>query len=415
MELLNKIYLRVYFLIMLLYVFLNKGVAYTYLVELLLFTGILLIMLNRKSFEIIVEKKFIILLFFIFLSVVYIFFGLNKYALVDVFRDALVFQYACFALIVYMFKNDQEYIWQQLRKIYSWFPIVVTVSFLLLYFVPGADQIFVFGGVPIIWYKNGDKSVHLLISTLLFIQYYRNYTKRWLSLNAILIILNVLILLAFTRSGSLSYFMGLGLFIFFAKGDLLGQTLKPLLKYFPLLLFVVGALFVSLEIQGDTQGRVLGFGQIQDNLSSIVTDDVEGNLTDNKIWRLLWWADIVNYSFTPSYFFTGRGLGMSLSNTVGVRGEFSPLRSPHNFHLTIMARFGVIIFSIWIYWLVVLFKPIFLKTTQNLQLLILCILLTFVVNASFDVFLEGSMGAFPFWTWVGILFISYFSTSNLKT
>ena len=27
-------------------------------------------------------------------------------------------------------------------------------------------------------------------------------------------------------------------------------------------------------------------------------------------------------------------------------------------------------------------------------------------KSAFDVFLEGPMGAFPFWTWVGLLFIT---------
>jgi hypothetical protein len=33
-------------------------------------------------------------------------------------------------------------------------------------------------------------------------------------------------------------------------------------------------------------------------------------------------------------------------------------------------------------------------------------LMAFLFNASFDVFLEGPMGAFPFWTWVGLLFVT---------
>jgi hypothetical protein len=39
-------------------------------------------------------------------------------------------------------------------------------------------------------------------------------------------------------------------------------------------------------------------------------------------------------------------------------------------------------------------------------LAITCILIGFIFNASFDVYLEGPMGAFPFWTWVGLLFMS---------
>jgi hypothetical protein len=45
-------------------------------------------------------------------------------------------------------------------------------------------------------------------------------------------------------------------------------------------------------------------------------------------------------------------------------------------------------------------------------LLISTVLLAFIVNASFDVFLEGPMGAFPFWTWVGLLLMTQAFPSN---
>jgi hypothetical protein len=101
----------------------------------------------------------------------------------------------------------------------------------------------------------------------------------------------------------------------------------------------------------------------------------------------------------------GKGLGMSLSETDEVISEEAEVRSPHNFHLTLMARFGVPIFCIWLFWLIILYKPMFKKQLDAKTLLISTVLLAFMVNATFDVFLEGPMGAFPFWTWVGLLFL----------
>ncbi len=48
----NKLYIDFYFFIMAIYLFFNKGVAYTFGVEILLAFGLLLIILNRKVFEI---------------------------------------------------------------------------------------------------------------------------------------------------------------------------------------------------------------------------------------------------------------------------------------------------------------------------------------------------------------------------
>jgi len=32
--------------------------------------------------------------------------------------------------------------------------------------------------------------------------------------------------------------------------------------------------------------------------------------------------------------------------------------------------------------------------------------MSFLINSTFDVYLEGPMGAFPFWSWVGILYLN---------
>jgi hypothetical protein len=59
---------------------------------------------------------------------------------------------------------------------------------------------------------------------------------------------------------------------------------------------------------------------------------------------------------------------------------------------------------------------LFKKQLQGKRLLIGCILLAFLVNASFDVFLEGPMGAFPFWLFVGIdLMYDYFKLYNSQS
>jgi hypothetical protein len=168
---------------------------------------------------------------------------------------------------------------------------------------------------------------------------------------------------------------------------------------------VIGmGLFVAIDIQGDAQGRTISLSQITDNFSSIVSTNIDGNLAENKVWRLIWWAKLINESFTLQHFFVGKGLGMSLAGN-DILNTDDNLRSPHNFHLTILARFGYFVFIAWIIWLVSLFKPLFTRKLAGKTLALTSILLAFVINGSFDVFFEGPMGAFPFWTFVGLLFI----------
>jgi hypothetical protein len=405
MQLLNRAYIKLYFIVLLLYVFFNKGVAYSYMAEILLVVGIFILFINRKNFEIGLDKKQILVGIFILTSFIFIIVGAFQYSILNVMRDSLAFQYAWFAFIVYFFKNEYEYIWEKIIQIYKWVPLVLFLNFFLFYFVfLYLPPINIFGNQNIIIYKNGDKSVHLLISTILMLFYTEKYSRNWLLANTILIVINFLILLAFTRSGSVAYILALFSFFFFSKEKILNESVRKLLKYVPIIMVIGMGLFVAIDIQGDAQGRTISLSQITDNFSSIVSTNIDGNLAENKVWRLIWWAKLINESFTLQHFFVGKGLGMSLAGN-DILNTDDNLRSPHNFHLTILARFGYFVFIAWIIWLVSLFKPLFTRKLAGKTLALTSILLAFVINGSFDVFFEGPMGAFPFWTFVGLLFI----------
>ena len=405
MHLLNRIYIKIYFLLLLLYVFFNKGVAYSYMAEILLVAGIFILFINRKNLELGLDTKQILVGVFILISFLFIIIGIFQYSIFNVLRDSLAFQYAWFAFIVYFLKNEYDFIWQKIIQIYKWAPLVIFLNFFLFYFVfLYLPPINIFGNQNIIIYKNGDKSVHLLVSTILMFSYSEQYSRKWLIANTILIVINFLILLAFTRSGSVAYVFALFSFFFFSKEKILNDSLRKLLKLVPIIMFVGMGLFVAIDIQGDAQGRTISLSQITDNFSSIVSTNIDGNLEQNKVWRLIWWAKLVNESFTLQHFFVGKGLGMSLAGN-DILNTDDNLRSPHNFHLTILARFGYIVFITWIIWLISLFKPLFTRKLAGKTLAITSILLAFIINGSFDVFFEGPMGAFPFWTFVGLLFI----------
>ena len=405
MQLLNKAYIRLYFFILIIYVFFNKGVAYSYTAEILLVTGIFILFINRKQFEIGLDSKQILVGIFIIISFLFILVGVFQYSILNVLRDSLAFQYAWFCFIIYFLKNEYNFIWQKIIQIYKWVPLVIFLNFFLFYFLfLYLPPINIFGNQSIIIYKNGDKSVHLLISTILMFLYTDKYSRKWLIANTILIVINFLILLALTRSGSVAYILALFSFFFFSKEKILNDSVRKLLKYVPIIMVIGMGLFVAIDIQGDAQGRTISLSQITDNFSSIVSTNIDGNLTENKVWRLIWWAKLVNESFTPQHFFVGKGLGMSLAGN-DILSTDDNLRSPHNFHLTILARFGYIVFITWIIWLVSIFKPLFTRKLTGKTLAITSILLAFIINGSFDVFFEGPMGAFPFWTFVGLLFI----------
>ena len=406
MELVKNLYLRVYLLVMTLYVFLNKGVAYTYLVEALWLSGILLLFMDRKKAEFIWNKTTKLILFFIAISGIYILRGFAKYDIIDLIRDSFIFQYGWFVFILFLFKDKLEQIWKTLFFIYKWFPFVALLNFILQYFVPFFETVTPFGGIPILLYKNGDMGVQLLISTLLLLYTFENKTLKWRVLLSLVIALDFLILASYSRSGIVAFLASMLCFIYFNKDIQLQSRVRLLLKYLPVILLIVTPIYINIKVAENFQGRSVGLEQIKNNFSSIVGGSTDATSEDNVVWRLVWWAKIIDYSFSSPNFFIGKGLGMNLATDDDIITLDDSLRSPHNFHLNIMARFGVLLFLIWTYFLIQILKPIFKKQLVGKRLLIGCIILSFLINASFDVFLEGPMGAFPFWTWVGLYLLT---------
>ncbi len=406
MELVKNLYLRAYLLVMTLYVFLNKGVAYTYLVEALWLFGILILLMHRKKVELIWNKTTKLILFFIAICCIYILRGFAKYDILDLIRDSFIFQYGWFVFILFLFKDKIEQVWETLFFIYKWFPFVALLNFILQYFVPFFETVTPFGGIPILLYKNGDMGVQLLISTLLLLYTFEKKPLKWRVLLSLVIALDFLILASYSRSGIVAFLSSMLCFIYFNKDIQLKSRVRLLLKYLPVILLIVTPIYINIKVTENFQGRSVGFEQIKNNFSSIIGGTTDATSEDNVVWRLVWWAKILDYSFSAPNFFIGKGLGMSLATDDDIITLDENLRSPHNFHLNIMARFGVLIFLIWTYFLIQVLKPLFKKQLIARRLLIGCILLAFLINASFDVFLEGPMGAFPFWTWVGLYLLS---------
>jgi hypothetical protein len=391
---------------MTLYIFLNKGVAYTYLVEVLWLFGILLLLMHRKQVELIWNKTTKLILFFIAISFVYIIRGFTKYDIIDLIRDSFIFQYGWFVFILFLFKEKLEIIWETIFFIYKWFPFVALLNFILQYFVPLFETVTPFGGIPILLYKNGDMGVQLLISTLLLLYSFENKTLKWRVLLSLVIALDFLILASYSRSGIVAFLASMLCFIYFNKDIQLQSRVRLLLKYLPIILLIVTPIYINIKVAENFQGRSVGFEQIKNNFSSIVGGTTDATSENNVVWRLVWWAKIIDYSLSSPNFFIGKGLGMNLATDDDIITLDDSLRSPHNFHLNIMSRFGVLIFMIWTYFLIQILKPLFKKQLQGKRLLIGCIMLAFLLNASFDVFLEGPMGAFPFWTWMGLYLLT---------
>jgi O-antigen ligase len=175
-------------------------------------------------------------------------------------------------------------------------------------------------------------------------------------------------------------------------------------------LFLLWASDLKVPVPGG-KDREVSFEQIVDNLLSITGQSQHVGLEGTKEWRLLWWTDIVNYTVHGKYFWTGKGFGVNLADDDGYQVGDGTLRSPHNVHMTILARTGVPGILIWATLHLFVGASLFLNYLRarmsgderwtKLFMFIFAFWLAFLINGSFDVFIEGPMGGIWFWTVVG--------------
>ena len=159
--------------------------------------------------------------------------------------------------------------------------------------------------------------------------------------------------------------------------------------------------------------RDLSAENIIQSIKSVVGDEKHKEMSDTAGWRKNWWSDIVGYTFGGEYFFTGKGYGVNLADSDGYQTEFDddPLRSPHNGHMTILARSGVPGLALWaavhLVWgggMLLAYlrsRRLELVAWERVIFVIGTLWFVFLFNASFDVFLEGPMGGIWFWSIFG--------------
>ena len=408
MIILKRIYFDFFVLVYMLYALFNKGIAYSYMSEVTLLAGLLLILMDLRSYEFPWDRRMILLTLFVTLSTIFIGRGIfSGYAIMDVIRDSVIFNYIAFAFIIYFLKEELPYLKQRLFSIYKWYPFCMCCFFIISSYSPFFRELKIFGNQRLFLYKFGDMGVHLFIASILLLNGYIILSKRYLIFQWIMIAYLFLIVSSYSRSGMISLIIPMCGFFILTKNQLLKQQMIKLLKYAPIILLLAMPLFLSTKLEENFQGRTLSIEQLKNNALSIFATNNDGtSLNDNKVWRLVWWTRIVDYTFFGEYFILGRGLGMSLADTDEI--DHDPiegnLRSPHSFHLTILARFGVPVFFLWLYWMFLHLKKIRDKNISAYMLILLSISLSFLINASFDVFLEGPMGAMPFWIFVGLVY-----------
>jgi hypothetical protein len=150
-----------------------------------------------------------------------------------------------------------------------------------------------------------------------------------------------------------------------------------------------------------------------ENITSIFFGSNNTSLEGTKAFRLAWWGAIIDYTFHGPYFWTGKGFGINLADADGFQQSTDhSLRSPHNSHLTVLARMGVPGFLLWIFlqggFAILLLRALLaFRRARDMQLAavaawVLVFWTAMMVNTSFDPYLEGPQGGIWFWSLFGL-------------
>ena len=330
-------------------------------------------------------------------------------------RDGVLWAYSAFALFLagsLVKTREVDTALGIFAKTVPWFLIWIPIAFILcvrfrefIPTLPGAKA-------PIIEIKAGDALVHLGgIGAFILLGLYRRYTPyRGGSADLReLLLLGLFAVPAFligslNRGGFLAMVAALSISMFIQRSK---QTLIIFFTMTLALVFIsVANVDISLRLDREVSSE-----QIIENVESIF-QGTHSSMGGTVNWRLMWWGKIIDYTIHGPYFWTGKGYGINLMKSDGTEtNDTDNTRSPHNGHLTVLARSGVIGLATWILvQLAVFFRLVrsYLEARAarqgimaRINLWLLAYWFAAMINMSFDVYVEGPQGGIWFWCMIG--------------
>lgn len=321
----------------------------------------------------------------------------------DALRDAVLWGYGLFGVIVAaLVLRSPDRLRQMLLRyrvfVWAFLGLIGVIYILNAYFRPLIPHFPGAPNVPLIEAKGGDILVHLAgVTVFLVVGMMR---MRWGIIGMLAATLGIVLIS--NRGGMVAFAMaGLVLLAMKPPGRSVGKMAAGFT--FLMLVFLLAGSLMTIH-----SGREISAEQLWTNVQSIAGGSGEGALDGTRRWRLSWWEDIVGYTFGGPYFLTGKGFGINLASADGYQVDAEELvRSPHNGHMTVLARMGVPGVALWALvhgsWLLLMLRG-WLRSRRerddgwtSIYTFIVAYWVASLVNASFDVYLEGPVGGI--WLW----------------
>jgi hypothetical protein len=338
---------------------------------------------------------------------------------VDAIRDSVVVLYGGFAFVVCALLIEKPGRLDDAFRFLGAFLVPFGMAGGLLYALSTTQLLSVLswpmGAIPIMYIRSGEVACHLAGAALYGLLLHRRPSTAW----TIFLLLGIGLISAQSRGGMLAMLVPV------AIAAVLSGRLARLTRIAVVISFLFSlSLALQLEFQfgtvderaGTSEARMVSAEQFLTNAISIFDDSAPAELSGSKQWRLMWWSKIQDYTLHGPYFWTGKGFGIGLAEDDGfvvweAEGQ-TTVRSPHNANITMLARAGVPGLSLWLLLLVSWFGMMLRSVLEarrrgepdwaNAFLFVTCYLLAILIDASFDVALEGPMLGIWFWCLFGL-------------
>lgn len=337
--------------------------------------------------------------------------GLSEYGM-DAIRDSALWYYCLFAFLgiaaLARTPDLSDRLVVQLKRLTPWLLMWLPAALLL---APAAEKVpsVPFTTVSVLSHKPGNAAIAALLALGCLWLFRDERSTRRISWS--LLALAIILLSATQNRGGL-----LGVAAAAAMGLLfLKDRLRLGVQALVLITVIVGLLsFLRLDIPlAGIQGRTFSVSQLVDNIGSLGGGDADGNLDGTVEGREQLWSKILDKQVGDGHLVDGSGFGQNLASEVGVYDEGTEaLRSPHNSHLHIFARMGVVGFSLWIalwlawYWRLITGARRLGREDQHArrQFAVLCLMVAtaILISSIFDPQLEGPQIAVLLWTTFGL-------------
>ena len=413
-------YLAFLAIVLLGYAVMGKGFAYLgfpplYVGEIAFLSGIIVFLRTGASVGALATLPAVLLvaLMALVLARTLPFLGLYGF---DSLRDSTVVIYGGFAFIVIgLLLEDARRINLVLRHyriMLASLPAIFVALLLNKYWEEYIPQLY--GPVPILNLGPSVVGSHLVGLMVFVLIGYRKVSVAW-----VLVWFATLALVSATNRGAM---LSVVLPITFAmlmlgRFRLMLTTVGVGLAIFTALLTLESIFGEHNEAKQSWERPVSAHQIVENAMSTIGQSGQQGEGT--KKWRERWWDTIIQDTIHGPNFWTGRGFGLNIAEEDGfagpdrgATGENRALtRSPHNVYMTLLARAGVPGLVLWalvlVSWFGMMMKAILTararghKQWADLFLFIGCYAAAIVINATFDVVLEGPVQGIWFWCLFG--------------